>query len=119
MFYRLPFLINSLLTCCLYATTETGDFLVNSVTAQYQKALCDNGTHAIVAAFSWMIVCVWSRYKNVNQLFIESLTCGIIGSAIDLDHFLAARSTNLKVFSICILYSGNCTIKFLGCYKFT
>lgn len=97
MFYRIPFLINILLTICLAVTAEVGDFLVNYVTVQYQKALCDNGTHALIAAISWLIVCVWCRYKHVNQFCTEVLACAFIASAIDLDHFLVARTTSLKV----------------------
>lgn len=97
MFYRLPFLINTFLTLCLLIIAQLGDFLVNYTTVHFHKALCDNGTHAVIAAISWLIVCIWSKYTNVNQLCIETVICGIIASAIDLDHFLVARSTSLKV----------------------
>lgn len=98
MIYRVPYLINVFLTLCLVVTMQVGDFLVNYTTVHFHKALYDNGTHATIAAISWLIVCVWSRYKTVNQIGIETLICAIIGSAIDLDHFLVARSTSLKVY---------------------
>lgn len=100
MLYKFPFIVNILLTLCLIVVALVGDFLVNYVVTHFHKALCDNGTHTLIAAISWLIVCVWSRYKYVNQLYYEILACAIIGSAIDLDHFIIARTTNLKVFSI-------------------
>lgn len=102
MFCRVPFLINVSVTLCLAITAEFGDFLVNYVSVHLHKALCDNCTHALVAALSWLIVCVWSRYKNLNQIYVETFACAFIASAIDLDHFLVARSTNLKVFVLAL-----------------
>lgn len=98
MLCRLPFAVNVLLTLCLAVVAALGDFLVNCTTVHMHKALCDNGTHAAIAAISWLIVCIYVKYKNVNQLCIEVIACAIIASAIDLDHFLIAHSMSLKVF---------------------
>lgn len=100
MLFRLPFAVNVLLTLSLAVTAVVGDFLVNYATLHIHKALCDNGTHATIAAISWLIVCIHTKYKNVNQLCIEVIACAMIGSSIDLDHFLIAHSMSLKVFVI-------------------
>lgn len=97
MFCKLPILVSGLLTACLAATAVIGDHLVNYSTVHLHKAFFDNGTHAVVAVISWLIVCVCCKYKSTSQICIESITCGIIASLIDLDHFLVARALNLKV----------------------
>ncbi|KAL0275385.1 UNVERIFIED_CONTAM: hypothetical protein PYX00_003244 [Menopon gallinae] len=58
-------------------------------------AVCDNITHAIVGVFVWLSV-ILGRSPIGPTNYIEIVTCGLISSFIDLDHFMAARSFNLK-----------------------
>lgn len=107
MILKFPFLFNVILTLLLAATASFGDFCVNYFTVHLHKALCDNATHAAVAVISWLIVYVCHKYKNINQMCVEIIICGMVASAIDLDHFFIARSTSLKVF---VLYFTYCTL---------
>ena len=61
--------------------------------APYIGAVADNAAHGIIAFFSWCIVCEIHTRKHL----IDGILCGIIACAIDLDHFIAAKSFKLKV----------------------
>lgn len=72
-----------------------GDKLVFNTTwgysnAIYFKYVLDNATHNLIAALSWVLVLLiltgtlWPR-ANIWQ----AVLCGIIASALDIDHFIA------------------------------
>uniref|UniRef100_K1RRU6 SAM domain and HD domain-containing protein 1 n=1 Tax=Magallana gigas TaxID=29159 RepID=K1RRU6_MAGGI len=78
-----------LLTCLL------GDFLPSTVSGNHGnlwRALIDSLTHGGVAFFSWAVLV---QARNIRG-FWESLICGLLGMAIDSDHFIAARSLSLQ-----------------------
>lgn len=78
-----------LLTCLL------GDFLPSTVSGNHGnlwRALIDSLTHGGVAFFSWAVLV---QARNMRG-FWESLICGLLGMAIDSDHFIAARSLSLQ-----------------------
>lgn len=78
-----------LLTCLL------GDFLPSTVSGNHGnlwRALIDSLTHGGVAFFSWAVLV---QARNMRGLW-ESLICGLLGMAIDSDHFIAARSLSLQ-----------------------
>ena len=58
------------------------------------RALTDNLVHGIVALLSWAAVLDFRFYK---LQVMEVLLSGFLGSAVDLDHFVAAGSVKLKV----------------------
>lgn len=60
--------------------------------APYIGAVADNAAHGIIAFFSWCIVCE----IHIRKHLIDGVLCGIIACAIDLDHFIAAKSFKLK-----------------------
>jgi hypothetical protein len=56
------------------------------------RALFDNSGHGTIAFLSWLAVAGIN-----NRGFAESVLCGVMASAIDLDHFVMAKSYTLKV----------------------
>ena len=56
------------------------------------RALIDSCGHGTIAFLSWMAVAGMNR-RGV----FESFFCGILACAIDSDHFMMAKSYNLKV----------------------
>ena len=61
--------------------------------ATYIGALVDNAAHGIIAFFSWCIVCE----IHVRRDLIDGVLCGVIACAVDIDHFIAAKSFKLQV----------------------
>ena len=59
----------------------------------YVKASLDSAVHGLVALLSWMLV----RYSDVKVAWLEAIVCGVMSMAVDVDHFIAAKSLNLKV----------------------
>lgn len=97
MVHKVSFVVQSVLVVFLLVTSLLGDFLVGKSEVHLHKALLDNATHAVIAGISWLIVCFRFKYENALQIALEVLGCAALGSLIDLDHFLAARSLRLKV----------------------
>ena len=61
--------------------------------SSYLRALVDNTAHGLIAFVSWCVVSEIQTRKDV----LESILCGLIACAIDVDHFLAAKSFRLQV----------------------
>ncbi|XP_046670041.1 transmembrane protein 267 [Homalodisca vitripennis] len=62
------------------------------------KALVDSSTHGVAAVLSWLIVVLKCHNKStmiINSVF-ELFLCGLMASAIDIDHFIMAKSFKLK-----------------------
>ncbi|XP_066252216.1 transmembrane protein 267 [Euwallacea similis] len=89
---------NTYLTAGIAAVAIAGDYLVTLCAAPFLKALSDNLTHAVIGGLSWSI-CYFNRQKSLAETrhgFIEILSCTLLSSFIDLDHFLSAKSLSLK-----------------------
>ncbi|XP_078577365.1 transmembrane protein 267-like [Branchiostoma floridae x Branchiostoma japonicum] len=56
------------------------------------RALTDNSAHGLVGLWSWGIVCGARTRHNI----LQTLLCGLLASLVDADHFIAARSLQLK-----------------------
>lgn len=84
------------LTILLILTALTGDYLVKISKSQLQKACLDNITHASIGAISWLIASI-SKMQPLRYSIKEALLCAALASVIDLDHFFAAKSMNIKV----------------------
>lgn len=59
------------------------------------RSLVDNGGHGGIAFVCWWAVVGTSDLTRKD--FAEMVVCGVIACAIDLDHFISAKSFNLKV----------------------
>ena len=56
-------------------------------------ALVDNSAHGVIAFISWCVVSEVRARKD----FADGAVCALIACALDVDHFIAARSLQLKV----------------------
>lgn len=89
----------NILRCLLLGLTAvTGDQLVLNQHNAVRKALCDNVTHAVIGFITWINVHYYLGQMTFfsNRLLVQSLVCGVISSAIDVDHFIAAQSLHIK-----------------------
>lgn len=59
----------------------------------YLRALVDNGAHGMIAFVSWCIVTEMRTRKDL----MDAILCALIACAIDVDHFIAAKSFRLQV----------------------
>ena len=76
-----------------------GDMYVQRCVSRWSRALCDNAVHAAVASVAWLAVTV----DHVTFLtLLQSGLCGLLSSAVDLDHFVAAGSLSLDVSNLSI-----------------
>ncbi len=62
----------------------------------YGGAVVDNFSHGLVGVVSWAVVVVAIPSCSLRQL-AEVILCGLLASLLDVDHFIAARSFELKV----------------------
>ena len=69
------------------------DALFLSVKHQVFRAVVDNTAHGVIAFVSW---CVVSEIRTRKDL-MDGILCGFIACAIDVDHFIAAKSFKLQV----------------------
>jgi len=71
-----------------------GDVYVQRCVSTWSRALSDSAVHAAVASVAWLAV-------TADQLtlftLMQSGLCGLLSSAVDLDHFIAAGSLSLGV----------------------
>lgn len=58
----------------------------------YSRAFVDNMGHAVIGGVSWIIV-VGIHREGV----LQAIGCALMSSLIDVDHFVMARSLQLKV----------------------
>ena len=58
-----------------------------------RQALVDNAGHGCIASISWWILVG----KRTLRDKLEVLCCGILSSAVDVDHFISAGSVELQV----------------------
>ena len=57
------------------------------------RALTDNVSHGVIGAMSWLTIVGLKTRKDI----LEGVICGLMASAVDVDHFIAARSLKIKV----------------------
>lgn len=82
----------------LLGVSIIGDLFLYSRVIQnnlYLRCVTDNLTHFCLGIISWLIVTSYEKFSV--RLVFKSLICGIFASLIDVDHFLMAKSLNLKV----------------------
>ena len=79
-----------------------GDHLLLTLASPAARALADSGTHAAVAALCWALVISSSSCSAHScSCWGQLLLSGVLSSAIDVDHFILARSLHLKVCQQC------------------
>jgi hypothetical protein len=85
-------------TVCVGLAALLGDRVVaqNSL-LQEMRAVADNMTHGAIGLLSWHIVTGHLADLSFTARFWEVALCGLLASAIDLDHFVAARSLRIEV----------------------
>ncbi|KAH9509911.1 hypothetical protein Btru_044599 [Bulinus truncatus] len=59
------------------------------------RAITDSATHASIGALVWSIAENSAIWGNVRKCF-NCLFCAILAAIVDVDHFIAAGSFNLK-----------------------
>jgi uncharacterized membrane protein len=85
--------INSLLSGLIVLTCIIGDKKLNSTNErQIVRAFYDNITHGLVGLFSAAIL-----FTDDWERMCWAVICMILSSAIDVDHFILARSLKLSV----------------------
>ena len=90
--------INVTLSAVIVATCYVGDKKLHAVNEkQIVRAIFDNLTHGLVGLFT----CAIAFMDNWDKMYM-AVICMVISSAIDLDHFIAAKSFRLSV-SQCLL----------------
>lgn len=122
--------LHVLFSLMLIVVELIGDLIPNARYIQWElRLIMDNGVHGAIAALSWLIV-VDYHSVSLNRTFYEVLLCGSLGSLIDLDHFIEARSFHFKVnrflymmmvifkHAYHTLYLMNHFYTILGCCKF-
>lgn len=81
----------------IYGSLNFIDVLVfDMVIDRHVKAILDNSGHAWIAGLSWLMVRLGNTI-NHRELIFEVFISSIIGSIIDLDHFIEAEKLTLKV----------------------
>lgn len=75
------------------AVSTAGDYITDLSRLPWLRALADNATHGLVALLCWLMVSGRPLQKASVQ---DSLLSGLFGCAVDVDHFLAARSLNIE-----------------------
>lgn len=61
------------------------------------RAAIDNAAHAAIAAATWTSASLIGRpVMSFRRVLTEALVAAIVGSAVDLDHFVAAQSLSLR-----------------------
>ena len=79
------------LTCIAFDEALKVSFINKSAVL---RSVVDNSGHGTIAFVSWCAVT--GVEVNKRKDIIEMVLCAIIACAIDLDHFIAARSYSLK-----------------------
>ncbi|XP_072019751.1 transmembrane protein 267-like [Amphiura filiformis] len=80
-------------TFCVWADHFIAIPEVNSVCTR--RAMADSLTHGIVGLLTWAIV-MYRLSTSKKRYALEVMVCGMAASALDVDHFIAAKSLHLK-----------------------
>ena len=76
------------------------------------KALIDSSTHALVGFFVWAIVENSSLLTDCSK-WLNCVAAAVLAASVDVDHFLAAGSMNLKV---SLHIDVTCFLSLSGCF---
>ncbi|XP_060525976.1 transmembrane protein 267 [Cylas formicarius] len=87
---------NVYLTSLIGFTAIVGDLFVTASNLNLFRALFDNATHGVIGGLSWLVFALNSKLANAKVTSLEVLLCAVLSSAIDLDHFVVAKSLLLK-----------------------
>ena len=74
------------------------------------RALADSLVHGLVGGITWAVVEGPDIWRGGSKPFLRCIAATILASAVDVDHFLAARSLNLQVTRYCVF--NNCIFHF-------
>jgi hypothetical protein len=75
-----------------------GDYVVSQdILLKDVQAVADNLTHGAIGLLTWHIVTSHLAELSFTARVSEVILCGLLASAIDLDHFAAARSLRIQV----------------------
>lgn len=89
-------IINTVLSALIVVTCYVGDKKLHATNErQIVRAFFDNATHGLVGLFA----CGIAFIDNWDKMYM-AVVCMLISSAIDVDHFIVARSLHLKVRNI-------------------
>jgi hypothetical protein len=85
-------------TLCVGLIALLGDYIVErSTLSEDVRAFVDNVTHGAIGLLSWHIVAAHLQDLSLSMRVCQVVFCGLIASAVDLDHFAAARSFRIQV----------------------
>ncbi|XP_023021150.1 transmembrane protein 267 [Leptinotarsa decemlineata] len=90
------FTLSYYLTVLLAIVAVIGDYVVVHSNIHVYQAIFDNATHAVIGGLSWCIVYLKNKPENSLSAVLEIAACTVMSSFIDIDHFFAARSFQLK-----------------------
>ena len=97
--------INLTLSFTIVLTCGIGDSkLCDKNERQIVRAIFDNLTHGLVGLYA----CAIAFMDNWDKMYM-ALICMTVSSAIDLDHFIAAKSFRLSVSQCLLLICLLCT----------
>lgn len=92
-------------TLCLGLVALLGDcIVVRSTLSENVRAFVDNMTHGAIGLLTWHIVTAHLGDLSLSMRVCEVMFCGLIASAVDLDHFATARSLRIQVLQPYILH---------------
>lgn len=88
-----------ILTISLASLCFAGDHILKISNKNVVRAIVDSCTHSLVSIVSWLIVLLkcHNHSSMIKNSVFEIFLSGIFASVIDVDHFILARSINLKV----------------------
>lgn len=96
-----PKLIISVIYFLLGGFAHFGDIIVSNIEPRFYtwRSITDNTFHFFIAILTWILVYYHSNSKCYvfSSLVYECLLTGLIGSAVDVDHFVVARTFSVKV----------------------
>jgi hypothetical protein len=85
-------------TVCVGLVALLGDHVVaHNTLSEDVRAVADNLTHGAIGLLTWHIVTAHLADLSFTARLSEVILCGLLSSAIDLDHFAAARSFRIQV----------------------
>jgi hypothetical protein len=88
----------TLATACVGLVALLGDHVVvHDTLFEDVRAVADNFTHGTIGLLTWHIVTAHLADISFTSQLSEVLLCGLLASAIDLDHFAVARSFRIQV----------------------
>lgn len=68
------------------------------------RAFVDNMTHGAIGLLSWHIVTGHLGELSLSMRVCAVVLCGLMASAVDLDHFAAAKSLRIQVLQPYMLF---------------